>query len=368
MSKQKTHTFESFELESGTVLKEVVLAYRTWGTISTDCDNVIVACHSLTGDADVENWWAPLFGSGRTFDPDRNFIICVNLLGSCYGSTGPTSINPESGERYSGSFPITTIRDNVRAQRRLLDEIGITNVEAAIGSSLGGMIALEWALFDPSLKRVIAIATSGRHSAWCIGWSEAQRQAIYADPNWDNGFYSAASPPEGGLAAARMMAMLSYRTQSSFKDRFSREIVSEEQAFSVETYLRHQGKKLIERFDANSYVRLSQTCNSHDLSRGRGNYEKVLASIEQDVLVVGIDSDVLFPLAEQQELARHIPNAVLEIIDSTHGHDAFLLEADALNQIISRWLEPVPDNKPAADITLGPHQKAKTVRVHQHAH
>ena len=356
MSELKIHTLESFELEDGTILTDVDLAYRTWGTLNAARSNVVVACHSLTGDSNVENWWAPLFGPGRTLDTNKYFIVCVNLLGSCYGSTGPTTIDPDTGSTYSGAFPVTTVRDNVRIQRRLLDEIGIDGVEATIGSSLGGMIALEWALIDPKLRRVIAIATSGRHSAWCIGWSEAQRQAIYADPNWNDGFYSAASPPDGGLAAARMMAMLSYRNPTSFRDRFARDIVPAEDSFSVETYLRYQGKKLIDRFDANSYVRLSQMSNSHDVSRGRGEYEKVLASIEQEVLVVGIDSDVLFPLNEQEELAEHIPNAVLEVVHSSHGHDAFLLEADTLNRKITRWL---------VGKTI---QHPKHVRVHRHAH
>ncbi len=352
MSELRIKYFDSVRLEDGTTLRDVDMAYRTWGELNAARDNVIVVCHSLTGDCNAAEWWAPMIGRGRALDTNTHFVVCVNLLGSCYGTTGPTSIDPGSGRPYASSFPIPTVRDNVVLQRRLLDELGVTGIEVAIGGSLGGMIVLEWALMDRSLKRVVAIATSGRHSAWCIAWSEAQRQAIYADPNWNGGNYSVGSPPGAGLATARMMAMLSYRNQTSFSDRFGRDRILEQEAFSVESYLRHQGKKLVERFDANCYVRLSQTTNSHDVARGRGPtrsqgpesrqsqriYEQVLASIEQEVLVVGISSDVLFPVVEQEELAFHIPRAELEILNSTHGHDAFLLEAERLNRKVKRWL------------------------------
>ena len=352
MSELRIKYFDSVRLEDGTTLRDVDMAYRTWGELNAARDNVIVVCHSLTGDCNAAEWWAPMIGRGRALDTNTHFVVCVNLLGSCYGTTGPTSIDPGSGRPYASSFPIPTVRDNVVLQRRLLDELGVTGIEVAIGGSLGGMIVLEWALMDRSLKRVVAIATSGRHSAWCIAWSEAQRQAIYADPNWNGGNYSVGSPPGAGLATARMMAMLSYRNQTSFSDRFGRDRILEQEAFSVESYLRHQGKRLVERFDANCYVRLSQTTNSHDVARGRGPtrsqgpesrqsqriYEQVLASIEQEVLVVGISSDVLFPVVEQEELAFHIPRAELEILNSTHGHDAFLLEAERLNRKVKRWL------------------------------
>jgi len=368
MSELRIKYFDSVRLEGGFTLRDVDVAYRTWGELNESRDNVIVVFHSLTGDSNAADWWAPMIGPGRALDTSTHFVVCINLLGSCYGTTGPTSIDPGTGKPYANSFPIPTVRDNVALQRRLLDELGVTGIEVAIGGSLGGMIALEWALMDRSLKRVVAVATSGRHSAWCIAWSEAQRQAIYADPNWNGGNYSVASPPRAGLATARMIAMLSYRNQISFSDRFGRDKIVEQEAFSVESYLRHQGKKLVDRFDANCYVRLSQTTNSHDLARGRGlgrrsesvqrpesgpgsgqsegNYERVLASIEQEVLVVGISSDVLFPVVEQEELAFHIPRAELEILDSTHGHDAFLLEAEHLNRKVKRWLRKTQTRRP----------------------
>jgi len=200
------------------------------------------------------------------------------------------------------------------------------------------------------------VSTSGRHSAWCIAWSESQRQAIYADPNFKGGFYSAASPPSGGLAAARMMALLSYRTPDSFSARFGRETVKgagDEARFTVQSYLDYQGEKLVRRFDANSYVRLSQTANTHDLARGRGKYEDVLAGIEQPALIVGINSDVLFPISEQRELADGLPNATLEVIHSSHGHDAFLIEGETLNSIIRRWLHgKTPAHRPSPSVPL----------------
>lgn len=332
----------SFLLDCDTELTDVKVSYQTWGTLNEEADNAFVVFHSLTGDANAKGWWPELIGPGCAVDTDRYFVICANLLGSCYGTTGPTSINPTTGEPWRADFPLVSVRDNVRLQRALVAHLGVKRVACVLGGSLGGMLALEWAVMDPTLGSVVAVATSGRHSAWCIAWSEAQRQAIYADPQWNDGYYAPDRPPAGGLAAARMMAMLSYRNPASFAQRFGREappVSSSTAEYSVQSYLHHQGSKLVDRFDANSYVRLSQTANSHDLSRDRGEYKDVLASIEQPVLVVGIDSDVLFPVEEQRELAEFIPNASLRVLSSTHGHDAFLLEGKALNQAVTSWLD-----------------------------
>lgn len=346
MSDLRIHTFDSVLLENGAVLRNVDVAYRTWGKLNAQKNNTIVVGHSMSGDSDVAAWWAPLLGPGQALCTQKHFVFCANLLGSCYGTTGPRSINPETGGPYSGDFPLITVRDNVRLQKRLLDEIGVREIAAVIGGSLGGMLALEWGLIDRSLQKIIAVATSGRHSAWCIAWTEAQRQAIYADPNWNGGHYAESDSPEAGLASARMMAMLSYRTPASFSERFGRSMMPGGSRYSVESYLGHQGRKLVERFDANSYVRLSQTSNSHDIARGRGRYVDVLKSISQPTLVIGIDSDVLFPLTEQEELADHIPGAELSVLHSPHGHDAFLLEAETLNSIVNRWLnEPARKTK-----------------------
>lgn len=326
-------------LESGRTLKGVDVAYETWGHLNEARSNVIVVCHSLTGDSHVPTWWPGLVGSGAPIDTDRYFVVCANMLGSCYGTTGPSSTDPETGHPYGANFPIPTVRDGVRLHRRLLDWLGIRSVHAAIGGSLGGMQVLEWGFErvgdEPFVKHLVPVATAGRHSAWCIAWSECQRQAIYADPAWKGGDYSAAHPPMQGLAAARMMAMLSYRSSTSFQERFGHDVST------VQSYLDHQGRKLVDRFDANSYVRLSQTANTHDVARERGTYEVVLKQLPQPTLVLGVDSDVLFPVREQEELAALIPGAELAILTSSHGHDGFLLETRQLGQRLSAWLQTI---------------------------
>jgi homoserine O-acetyltransferase/O-succinyltransferase len=322
---------EPFYLESGVALSGVQVAYRTWGKLNNQGTNATLVCHALTGWADVDDWWEPLLGSGRALDLQRDFIICSNILGSCYGTTGPTSINPQTGQPYGPTFPAITVRDMVHLQATLLRGLGITSLQMVVGGSLGGMQVLEWALLYPDwVKSLVVIAAPGRHSAWSIGLSEAQRQAIYADPCWQEGFYAVESPPAQGLAVARMMAMSTYRSWASFDDRFGRQQqpTASGPEFAIATYLRHQGKKLVERFDANTYVLLTQAMDSHDLARSRGDYRAVLKRIQQPTLVVAIDSDVLYPPVEQQELAALIPCSELAWLRSLHGHDAFLMEAD----------------------------------------
>lgn len=335
-----TLVLESLELESGVVLRHVEVAYQTWGTLNESADNAVVVFHSMTGDSEATSWWGSLVGPDRAINTDTNFVICANLLGSCYGTSGPTSVNPATGETYKASFPACTVRDQVRLHQALVGILGVRQVRCVVGGSLGGFMALEWAVMDPNISEVIAVATSGRHSAWCIAWTEAQRQAIYSDPNWNNGYYEDGTQPEAGLATARMMAMMSYRNPASFTARFGRQQAATDSTpiYAVESYLRYQGQKLVNRFDANSYVRLTQTSNSHDLARGRGDYFDVLRSISSRVLVVGVDTDILFPLQEQRELASGIPNATLEVIPSEHGHDGFLLEGESLNRIVKNWL------------------------------
>ncbi|MEH2074859.1 MAG: homoserine O-acetyltransferase [Nostoc sp.] len=328
-----------FNLECGEVLIGVQVAYRTWGQLNAQGDNGVVICHALTGTGDADDWWEPLFGSGKAFNPERDFIVCSNILGSCYGTTGPTTINPTTGKPYGVSFPKITIRDMVHLQVALLEYLGVQSLRFIIGGSLGGMQALEWALLYPEkVKGIAPIAVSGRHSAWCIGLSEAQRQAIYADPNWQGGNYTLDAPPNQGLAVARMMAMSTYRSWDSFTIRFGRQYdVSEE--FAIASYLQHQGQKLTERFDANTYITLTHAMDRHDVARDRlspnlSDYESVLRSIQQPTLVVAIDSDILYPPVEQQELANLIPNAQLAWLKSTQGHDAFLIDMAALNEIL----------------------------------
>ncbi len=338
------HSFtDPFSLELGGVLLEGQIAYRTWGQLNRSRDNAVLVCHAFTGWADLEVWWQPLLGTGRALDPDRDFIICSNILGSCYGTTGPSSIDPQTGQPYGASFPAVNVRDMVRLQARLLDALGVEALRMAIGGSLGGMQVLEWALLYPEkVKSIAVIAASGRHSAWCIGLSEAQRQAIYADPLWQNGNYDPAHPPAQGLAVARMIAMHTYRSWHSFNDRFGRTVQPnptqpEQSQFSIASYLQYQGDKLVERFDANSYIALSQAMDRHDLTRSNQSYEAVLNSIQQPTLLVAIDSDLLYPPIEQQELANLIPNAELVWLSSPHGHDAFLIEMDALNNLVVQF-------------------------------
>ncbi|MEM6796911.1 MAG: homoserine O-acetyltransferase, partial [Acidobacteriota bacterium] len=240
----------AFRLESGVEIESVEIAYRTWGRLDASGSNAVLLCHALTGSADADLWWNELFGSGRTLDPERgDFIICSNVLGSCYGSTGPASAGPD-GRPWGSAFPAVTIRDMVRAQAALLDHLGVRRLRLVAGGSMGGMQALEWPLLFPDrVDAVAAIGCSARHSAWCIGLSEAQRQAITADPKWRGGRYPPADPPAAGLAAARAMAMCTYRSWASFEQRFGRDLYAQESAeggpapFAVESYLRHHGTK-----------------------------------------------------------------------------------------------------------------------------
>jgi homoserine O-acetyltransferase len=323
-----------FPLELGGTLPALRVAYRTWGTLAPDGANAVIVCHALTGSADADLWWTRLFGPGRSLDPERDFIVCSNILGSCYGTTGPAEVDPATGRPWLGTFPAITIRDMVRVQHALATALGVKRVPMVIGGSLGGMQVLEWALLYPDLVESVAfIASTARHSAWCIGLSEAQRQAIYADPRWRDGGYDPRDPPAAGLAAARMMAMLSYRSQPSFEMRFGRRPQTED-VYAVESYLRYQGQQLVDRFDPASYVTLTKAMDTHDVSRGRGDFDDVLRSLRQPTLVVSIDSDVLYWPWEQREVATLAPNARLAVMDSPHGHDAFLIDVDRLDEMV----------------------------------
>ena len=354
------HTLDRFTFESGRTLREVPVAYQTWGRLSDAADNALVVCHALTGNTHADDWWGPLLGPGRVLDTDRYFVVCANVIGSPYGTVSPVSVDPDTGRPYGASFPQATIRDTVALHRRLLEHLGVRRVALALGGSMGGMQALEWGYQGAFVNAVAPIAVGGRHSAWCIGWSEAQRQAIYADPNWKGGRYTPDAPPAAGLAAARMAAMISYRTAASFEARFGREQMDgEDGPFSVESYLRYQGQKLVERFDANCYVHLTRQMDTHDVARGRGVYPGVLAELAQPAFVVGIDTDILYPLAEQEELVEHLPAAELGLIRSAHGHDAFLIEFEALAALLQPWMDahvaPAATPPAVSSTVLNPH-------------
>ncbi len=333
----ETRTIEvpgEFALELGGRLPGLRIAYRTWGKLDDRGSNAVVVCHALTGSADADLWWTRLFGPGRTLDAERDFVVCSNILGSCYGTTGPAEVDPATGRPWLGTFPAVTIRDMIRAQHALVTALGVKRIRMVIGGSLGGMQVLEWALLYPDLvESAVFIASTARHSAWCIGLSEAQRQAIYADPRWRDGRYDPADPPAAGLAVARMMAMLSYRSQPSFEMRFGRRPQTED-LYAIESYLRYQGRQLVDRFDPATYVTLTRAMDTHDVSRGRGDFDDVLRSLRQPTLVVSIDSDVLYWPWEQRDVAALVPNARLAVMDSPHGHDAFLIDVDRLDEMV----------------------------------
>jgi homoserine O-acetyltransferase len=333
----ETLAVSRFTLESGQGLSDVQIAYRTWGDIANAKDHAILICHALTGSADVDAWWPNIIGAGKAFDPAHDFIVCANILGSCYGTTGPATLKPGEQQRYRADFPDISVRDMVNLERVLLDELGVDRLEVVTGPSLGGMQALEWAAMYPErVDRVVPIGVGGQHSAWCIGVSEAQRMAIQADPDWNGGYYSEESPPEAGLAAARMMAVCTYRSWQSFDERFGRNRRADE-LYEVQSYLRHQGQKINDRFDANTYVTLTHAMHTHDLGRGRGEYRDVLANIWQPALVVSVSTDTLYPPHEQRALADLLPNARYVLLESAHGHDGFLIETEELGQMIARF-------------------------------
>lgn len=322
---------DSFITESGVELKAPEIAYKSWGKLNSNRDNVILICHALTGNTHADKWFGGLIGAGNTIDPAKHFIICPNILGSCYGSTGPASINPETGKPWKSNFPEITIRDIVRFNQMLLDELKIEELELVIGGSLGGMTALEFALMDKRVQKAALLVMGKAHTPWAIGISQAQRLAIYADGNWNDGFYDQKKPPVKGLAAARAMAMITYRAPENYQEKFGREIHPDKKIYQVESYLNYQGQKLAGRFDANSYVTLSKAMDSHDVSRNRGTFQDVLGNLDIPTLVVGFNSDKLYPIQEQKELADLIPNSTFAPLESPYGHDAFLIEFDQLN-------------------------------------
>eukprot|EP01062_Namystynia_karyoxenos_P059775 TRINITY_DN51199_c0_g1_i1.p1 TRINITY_DN51199_c0_g1~~TRINITY_DN51199_c0_g1_i1.p1 ORF type:complete len:380 (+),score=104.82 TRINITY_DN51199_c0_g1_i1:72-1211(+) len=345
-SEGETVVIEELHLESGRVLAKAECRYRAWGKLNERRDNAIVVCHALTGNANLEAWWGPLLGPGRPLDTNKYWVFCSNSLGSCYGSTGPASINPQTGRRYGSSFPFVTIRDMVRLQAASLEQLGVREIACVIGGSMGGMQALEWCIEvrNPRVRSLISLSSSGRHQPWQIGISECQRQSIKADPKWNDGNYSPDDPPRTGMAVARMMAMLTYRTHPAYWTKFGRGVhrasgQNRGMVFDVENYLHQQGLKFNERgFDPMAYVVLTRAMDSHDVERGRSEYFQVLRSVQVPTLVASISSDVLYPASEQLELAEHIPNAQHHMIESKEGHDGFLLEHRKVGTLIRGFL------------------------------
>ncbi|MCW1803743.1 homoserine O-acetyltransferase MetX [Brachybacterium squillarum] len=344
-------------LESGDVLADVTMAYETWGTLDEDRGNVVLVLHALTGDSHVigaqdashpsPGWWEDLIGPGKAIDTDRWFVIAPNVLGGCQGSTGPSSPAPD-GRPYGSRFPLLTVRDQVAAERALCDRLGLPDLALVIGGSMGGMRAIEWACTHPgAVQRLAVVASSARASADQIAWNSAQVAAIRADAGFHGGDYydlPAAEGPHRGLGVARRIAHTTYRTASELESRFGNQAQPGEDPFrgtgrhQVTSYLDHHAAKLARRFDANSYLVLAQSMNTHDVGRGRGGTAAALAAVRARTLVVAIDSDRLFPPALVEETARYVPDAAWHVASSPVGHDAFLLAHPDLDEWIARLL------------------------------
>ncbi|PZF72295.1 homoserine O-acetyltransferase MetX [Taibaiella soli] len=328
---------QPFPLECGTVLPSLKIAYCTYGALNAEKNNAIWVCHALTANADVADWWPGMIGAGCAIDPAEHFIICANILGSAYGSTGPLDVNPITKQAYLHSFPTITIRDMVRAHDLLRKELGIEKIKLLVGGSMGGYQAMEWAVMNPDLaERLFLLATSPAESAWGIAIHTAQRLAIEADVSWN------ANTPEAGskgLKAARAIGMLTYRNYELMVAQQTDEDNEKIEDFKASSYINYQGDKLTKRFNAYSYWYLTKAMDSHNIARGRKqSIEGVLQTIKTPTLLIGISSDILCPVQEQKFIAAHLPNCRLEIIDSSYGHDGFLVEAEKISVKLREWL------------------------------
>jgi homoserine O-acetyltransferase/O-succinyltransferase len=323
-----------FELESGRKLPGFELAYQTFGELNESKDNVIWITHALTGNSNPTEWWSGLVGEGKLYDPGKWFIVCANVLGSCYGSSGPLSINPDTGSRYYHYFPSVTVRDIVASLDLLRAHLGIEKIHTLIGGSLGAQQVLEWAVQQPDrFENIIPIAGNAKHSPWGIAFNETQRMAIQADPTWHGQFPDAGKK---GLRAARAIALLSYRNLETYN---LTQLDKEEKTnhYKASSYQNYQGDKFTARFNAYSYWTLTKVMDSHDLGRNRGGVENALKKIRAKALYVGISSDILFPSDHIKEIATLTPNANFIEISSLYGHDGFLLEFEQLTTIIQSF-------------------------------
>ena len=355
----------AFALEGGGQLRQVCVAYETWGELSPDRSNAVLLCHALTGDSHAAGpqgnghptagWWDELIGPGGVLDTERLFVVCSNVLGGCQGTTGPSSADPKDPQEgpYGSRFPVVTIRDMVRAQHRLLDHLGIDQWLSVIGGSMGGMQALEWGVLYPRrVRSLVSIASTAAASAQQIAWSAVGRMAVANDPHWRNGDYYHAAPHEGpwaGLALARQIAQIHYRSEPVLQERFGRDLVlplgdrfDAWAKFQVESYLDYHGDKLVQRFDANTYLVLNRAMDLHDLARGRGSLEAALRRVTVPVLTMSISSDGLYPPYQQEQLRNTLAGQGTSVthleIDSPDGHDGFLLAFDQVGPSIAKFL------------------------------
>ncbi|MGV7824726.1 homoserine O-acetyltransferase MetX [Mycobacterium kansasii] len=346
----------SLRLESGAVIDDVCIAVQRWGTLSANRDNVVMVLHALTGDSHITGpagpghptpgWWDGVAGPGAPIDTDRWCAVATNVLGGCRGSTGPSSLGRD-GKPWGSRFPTITVRDQVEADMAALAALGITQVAAVVGGSMGGARALEWIVGHPDrVRSALLLAVGARATADQIGTQTTQIEAIKADPNWQGGdYHDTGRKPEAGLKIARRFAHLTYRGETELDNRFANrgqdgEDPADGGRYAVQSYLEHQGDKLLSRFDAGSYVALTETLNSHDVGRGRGGVAAALRGCPVPVVVGGITSDRLYPLRLQQELAELLPGcAGLRVVDSVCGHDGFLIEIDAVGELIRQTLQ-----------------------------
>ena len=390
-SSGETFEIRDFVLESGVVMPQVQVRYNTYGELNEAKDNVLIVCHALTGNSAIDKWWGDMLGPGKAFDTEKYLVVGANALCSCYGSSGPLSINPATNKLYLNNFPVVTIRDSVKAHMQLVKEgLGAHKLHGVVGGSLGGMQALEWALLGGKdfVPRIVAIGCGATHTAWQIAISEAQRQSIYFDEKWNGGNVDMDDPPVKGLNVARQMAMAMYRSSVGYESKFGRTLTKTETeskneyeneiengngnegekekkaetrpadltsastststidsnsngnpgCFAVQSYLEHQGAKFVARFDAVTYVHLTRFMDTHDVGRGRGGVDAALGGYGGKALVMGMDTDVLYPLHMQQELAAGIPISQFVEIKTLEGHDGFLLEQEQVGSHLLKFL------------------------------
>ncbi|MGM0530742.1 MAG: homoserine O-acetyltransferase MetX [Bacteroidota bacterium] len=337
MEKHVYHYDKPFKLEKGGSLSSLTITYHTMGTLNAARDNVVWICHAFTANSDVSDWWGGMVGEGKIFDPSHHFIICANILGSCYGTTGPLSVNPETDVPYYHDFPEVTVRDMVRAHELLKEHLEINKIFVVTGGSIGGFQALEWSIMNPGLfVNLVLIASSVKASPWAIALNESQRMAIAADPSYKERKKTAGI---NGMKVARSIALLSYRNYQTYKMTQSEEDNEKLDNFKATTYQQYQGEKLARRFNAFSYYKLTKALDTHNVARGRDSEEKVLGWIKANTLVIGISTDILFPVEEQKFMAYHIPNARYIEVDSKYGHDGFLIEISKLTRILRHNLK-----------------------------
>jgi homoserine O-acetyltransferase len=346
-------TERPLSLRAGGTLRDVTVAYETWGTPNADRSNAVLVLHALTGDSHAVGaaepghwqlgWWNPIIGPGRAIDTERFFVVCPNVLGGCQGTTGPSSLDAESGRPFGSRFPVTTIRDQVDVEAAFADALGINTWYAVIGGSMGGMRALEWAVkYAPRVPRAVVIACGAAATAEQIALCSLQTRAIESDPFFHGGdYYGLLEGPWRGMSIARGLGQVSYRSELELQQRFNRGHQNDEHPFeggeyTIESYLEYHGAKLAYRFDANSYIALSRAMNHHDVGRARGGVAEALGRITAEVTLAGISTDRLYPLRLQHELADFIPrNKGVEIVHSISGHDGFLTEHEAIGEIIA---------------------------------